>query len=69
LKQALDSTRHHKRAGQRSAHRWRPLHDSRIAKLCGGAAIRCSALKLSKALVGSVIILGDGRGVLPALPA
>lgn len=26
-----------------SAHRWRPLRGSRIAKLRGGAAIRCSA--------------------------
>lgn len=31
-----------------SAHRWRPLCDSRITKLRGGAAIRCSAvLRLS----------------------
>src|SRR5436190_11878203 len=27
-----------------SAHRWRPLPDSRTARLRGGAAIRCSAL-------------------------
>jgi len=26
-----------------SAHRWRPLRDSRISKPPGGAAIRCSA--------------------------
>lgn len=26
-----------------SAHRWRPLRGSRITKLRGGAAIRCSA--------------------------
>jgi hypothetical protein len=33
------------------------------------SVVRDNVLKLSKALVGSVIILGDGRGVLPALPA
>ena len=32
---------------QRSAHRWRPLRDARIAKLRGGAAIRCSACSVT----------------------
>ena len=36
-----------------TAHRWRPLSDFRIAKLRGGAAIRCSSWAALLEFIGS----------------